>query len=128
MGKDEVVSYWFDSAREDRKVALDLFRLGHYSWCLFMWHLVIEKILKGSLVKMDLEVVHTHDLMKLAKRTNFKLSEKMESQLDEITTFNLEARYQDYKLEFYKKADKEYSKKWSNICEKIYQQLLSKNG
>lgn len=42
------------------------------------------------------------------------------SQLNEITTFNIEARYDDYKLSFYKKANKEYAEEWSEICEKIY--------
>jgi len=32
--------------------------------------------------------------------------------LDTISTFNINARYDDYKLAFYKKCDLEYTKKW----------------
>jgi len=43
--------------------------------------------------------------------------------LRQISLFNLDARYEDYKEEFYKKATKKYTLKWINIAERIYQWL-----
>ena len=41
-------------------------------------------------------------------------------QFNEITTFNLEARYDDYKLAFYQKATHEYNQKWSQACKDLH--------
>jgi len=66
------------------------------------------------------KIFHTHDLVRLAKLAKIPLDQKLISQLNEITTFNIEARYDDYKLSFYKKANLEYAKKWIKICQQIY--------
>ena len=98
----------------------DLFKLKHYDWSLFVWHLAIEKILKAKIVSLNKVVIYTHDLTRLAKEAKIPLDENLTAQLNEITTFNIEARYDDYKLSFYKKADKRYAGKWSKICQDIY--------
>ncbi len=106
------------SAEDNIKVANDMYKLGHYSWCLFMWHLATEKLLKALLVSEDNEVLYLHNLSKLAKGANLKLNNEQTKELDEITTFNLEVRYEDYKLAQYKKATKEYTDKWREVCER----------
>lgn len=120
MSKEEVVSHWTQGAQADRAAAQGLFQLGHYNWSLFIWHLVIEKMLKAKIVSLEREVPITHDLVRLVKEANLELSEETVSSLKEITGFNLEARYDDYKLSFYKKADKEYTDKWVRKCEEVY--------
>jgi hypothetical protein len=42
------------------------------------------------------------------------LSEKQKLVLDTITTFNINARYDDYKLAFFKKCTRAYTKQWIN--------------
>lgn len=120
MSKEEVVSHWIKGAEADRAAAQGLFQLGHYNWSLFVWHLVIEKMLKAKIVGLDREIPITHDLVRLARGANLGLSEDNISYLKEITGFNIEARYDDYKLSFYKKADKEYTDKWVKKCEEVY--------
>lgn len=125
LTKQEIVNYWKESALKDRKVAKDLIGLKHNDWALFIWHLVIEKLLKGLLVKERKEVIITHNLFRLAtelEKVNFP-GEYIEW-LKEITTFNIEARYNSYKLEFYKKVDNEYTGRWDARCEEINQWLL----
>jgi hypothetical protein len=39
--------------------------------------------------------------------------------LDEITSFNLNARYDDYKKEFYKLCTPDYTKNWIEKIKKI---------
>jgi len=50
MKIDEHIKYWLDSAAHDLDVAESLFESGKYDWCLFIGHLVLEKVLKALLV------------------------------------------------------------------------------
>lgn len=123
MNKD-IVSKWLENSKKNIIVATDMYRLGHYNWCLFMWHLAIEKAIKAYLAKQDKEIPYIHDLNKLSNYAGIdfngaNLTKKEE--LDEISGYNLEARYEDYKYDFYKKATKEYADIWVPKCENIYQ-------
>ena len=40
--------------------------------------------------------------------------------LDEITSFNLNARYDDYKKEFYKLCNQDYTKNWIEKIKNIH--------
>ena len=47
----EHIQYWLDSAENDWAAAENLFASGKYDWCLFIGHLVLEKILKALFVQ-----------------------------------------------------------------------------
>ena len=81
-----------------------MYRLGHYNWCLFMWHLAIEKVVKAYLAKQDKEIPYIHNLYKLLKYAgvDFNQTGTNEDDLNEISGYNIEARYEDYKYDFYK--------------------------
>ena len=49
MTQDQRVGYWLESVKRNREVAKDNFKLKHYDWALFLWHLAIEKTLKAVL-------------------------------------------------------------------------------
>ena len=117
-----------DSIKENKLVAKDLFNSEHYSWSLFIWHLIVEKTIKTYLIKTGKEVPYIHDIKRLIEHSGINILDLnvSASELDEITAFNLEARYDDYKFEFYKKADKEYSSKWVEKCERLYNFYLNK--
>lgn len=106
MTKKQIIRSLLLKAEKDIKTAKDLFKLGHYDWSLFIWHLSLEKILKAKIASLDKEIIYTHDLVRLAKKAEIPLNQKLIAQLNEITTFNIEARYDDYKLSFYKKLIK----------------------
>ena len=120
MEKEKVITYWRDSAQRDVKAARDLIRSKHYHWALFVYHLAIEKLLKGLLVKSDKEIPAIHKLVRLAELSGLKITGEDRDNLLVITDFNLEARYDDYKENFYHKATKEFTQKWSDICERMY--------
>jgi len=124
MSKKEAINYWLQAAQRDKKAALDMFESGHYNWSLFLWHLVVEKTIKGLIVKVDQEILPIHDLIRLAQIADLKLSEEQKAVLREITTFNIEARYDDYKEQFYKKATKEFASKWVQEAEEMQQWLV----
>lgn len=123
MTQNEAINYWLRTAGRDQKTAHDLLKSGHYSWSLFIWQLVLERLLKAHLVKKNKAVPPIHNLLKLAKLAEIKLNDNLVKELAEITSFNLEARYDDYKEQFYKKATKEFTEKWSEKAKRICQWL-----
>ena len=86
----------------------------------FSDNLVLEKLLKACVVKQTLKnAPFTHDLTKLAKITGFNFSEEQLDDLDTITTFNLNARYDSFKKAFYRKCTYEFTKDWFNKIETL---------
>lgn len=110
MTREEIIQYWLDSSDVDFKAMDSLFINGHYAWALFVGHLVIEKLLKAHYVKViDSNVPQIHHLLQIAERIGLEVSENQKNFLLEVTTFNLKARYPDYKQRFYQKATKEFT-------------------
>ena len=80
-----------------------LFRGNNYSWSLFVGHIVVEKLLKAYYTKnIDANTPYIHDLLRIADKAKLELSEEQKNFLDTLTSFNIKARYDDYKLKFYK--------------------------
>ena len=50
MDIEEHANYWLDSAQNDLGAAEELFTSAKYDWCLFIGHLVVEKVLKAHFV------------------------------------------------------------------------------
>lgn len=120
MSQREVVKYWRDSAKETLSAAEDNFQSRHYDWAFFLWHLAIEKLMKGLVAKRGLTPLPVHDLLKLAKSARVKLNSDQELALKEITTYAIEARYDDYKRSFYKKVTQKYYREpWRTKCREI---------
>ena len=64
----------------------------------------------GDFKQNVVEYMHkNHDLLYLAEKVNLELNERQEDLLDIITRFNMNARYDDYKKEFYKRCTNEYT-------------------
>lgn len=124
MTQSDAVLFWITSAEHDLQTARDMFKTHHYDWCLFMWHLVLEKTLKAIISHRGNTPFPIHNLLKLSEQANLEIDLQSQNDLKEITSFNLEARYDDYKFAFYKKATKEYAEKWQSICEKHYQNFI----
>ena len=127
MKKDEIVKYWLDSSDIDFKAMDSLFNNGHYVWTLFVGHLVIEKLLKAYFVKVvDNNAPQIHHLLQIAERSGLSLSDSQKDFLLEVTTFNLKARYPDYKQRFYKKATKSFAEEYMNKIKEFRTWLLKK--
>ena len=117
---DKIVQHWLDSADKNQETMTHLVDSKDYSWALFLGHLVIEKTLKALYVKkLKQHAVFTHDLLRLANKIDLELSEDFEEWLDKITTFNLNARYDNYKQDFYKLCTKDFTDTWLDRIEKI---------
>ncbi len=117
---DRIVKHWLESADKNYDTMSNLVNSRDYSWALFLGHLVIEKTLKALYVKrLEKHAVFSHDLLRLASLINLELSEEFVEWLDEITTFNLNARYDNYKQDFYKLCTKDFADIWLDRIEKI---------
>ena len=110
MDRSELIQYWVETSNQDYNTMLHLFESKDYAWCLFIGHIVIEKLLKAEYVKnVDLNPPKIHDLLRLAERALIPTNEEQEDLFDLITTFNISARYPDYKRTFYKKCNHEFT-------------------
>lgn len=123
MTREQIVQAMVFKAKSDAQTAQELYNMGRYDWCLFIWHLAIEKMLKAILLSEKKEIEYTHKLLSLARKTNITISKSQEEYFREITTYNIEARYDDYKLSFYHKANSDYTQKWNVICADLYKFL-----
>lgn len=119
----KAITHWRDSAKRDLATARDLIKLKHYHWALFIYHLAIEKMFKANLINVGITPPYTHKLQRLASLAKLPLLNKYRPWLKEITSFNLEARYDSEKLEFYHKATASYANRWATQCEEVYQWL-----
>ena len=122
MNNIDVMKYWIESADEDFNVMLDLKEKNRNTYCLFFGQMVIEKLLKALYAKNNKGAPYapkTHDLLYLAEKLNLELTEEQEVILNEITTFNLSTRYDDYKRAFYNKCTDEYTKEQINKIKEV---------
>lgn len=126
MKKEEHIDYWLKSAAHDLESAETLFEHSRYDWCLFVGHLVIEKVLKAFFVRdnPDEKVPFIHNLAQLAQRTSLSLSQEQRTFLLEVNQFNIRARYPDYKFEFYRKCTLEFTQSNFTKLKDLYKWLL----
>ena len=122
--EQKIIEYWSTASKQDFETVEILFKNEKYHHALFFCHLSIEKIPKALIVKKTQEAPPlVHDLVRLAERTGIKLSINQKNELAEISAFNIEARYDDYKLSFFKKANKRFTSKYVNKTRKILKWL-----
>lgn len=121
MTLSDVTTYWQTSAKESLESAEILAHAKHFDHALFFCHLALEKILKGLVwKKTNNPPLPIHDLVKLTEQTKLEITARQREQLKEITTWNIEARYDSYKRDFYRKATQSFSLKWMAVAKELY--------
>ena len=127
FNKELVKNHWIESSLEDQKAMNGLYDLKLYYWSLFIGHISVEKYLKAIYVnKHSINAPFTHNLLRIAELSGLELDNDLADKLDYITTFNIEARYDDYKKEFYSKCTKEFTDKWIDNIKEILEWLKQK--
>ena len=92
-----------------------MFETKRYNWSLFVGHLMIEKLLKAYYVKIKQDFPpFIHNLLRLAEVAEIKLTDEQKIFFVTITAFNINTRYDDYKMSFQKRCTLEYTTKWIN--------------
>ncbi|MFH0887404.1 MAG: HEPN domain-containing protein [bacterium] len=116
--------YWLKCAEEDHKVMGHLFEKGDYHYALFLGHLLLEKTLKAYYVKTNKEhAPYTHNLVYLAEKSKLELHDSQISLLENVSQFNLEARYPDKQFDFYKTCTKVFTSTHIDRIKEFYQWL-----
>ena len=125
--KQRQIDYWIASAKHDLDVAETLFQNEKYDWCLFLAHLVLEKVFKALYVQNIGEIApRLHDLVRMANMAKIEFKEETLEFLDAVNTFNISTRYPDEKLKFYKLCTVEFTEKHFSQIKEIYKCLLQK--
>lgn len=125
--KKKLIEYWLKIAKEDLKVANSLFEKKHYPQALFFGHLVLEKVLKAYYVKIvDKNAPYTHNLSYLAEKCNLELDTDQEELLEDVSRFNIDMRYPDRSLKFYKMCNKKYTESYLKKIRRFYRWIIKK--
>jgi len=110
---DKILKHWIETSDDDFNTMLTLYNSKSYGWALFLGHISTEKLLKALYVKRFKEhAPFTHNLYRLGELIGLDMSDEYSDWLDEITSFNLNARYDDYEKEFYQLCTSDYTKTW----------------
>ena len=126
-GYKKLVNYWQVTAAHDFDTMESLFKAKRYDASLFFAHIVLEKILKALVVEETKDhAPYTHDLVKLAQITQAVFDTQEIKFFDEVNDFNMESRYPEQKLEFYKTCTREYAQNYIKEVEKIYKKVCQK--
>ena len=132
MSQKEAVKYWIASAQEDWEVAQSLLKSAKYNHALFFLQLALEKLIKAiHVIRKDESPLYVHNLVILAQKAGIEFSEKELADLKEISSFNVSARYDSYKRDFYKKATRGFAIEWMKCGENLkikLTNLLKKHG
>ena len=79
----------------------------------YLGHISIEKLLKAIYVnKYKKHAPFLHNLYRLAELNELELTDEQSDWLYKITSFNLNARYDDYKREFYLLCTPDFTREW----------------
>lgn len=126
MEKNELIRYWLESAQKDLETMEKLYQMDELPWSLFLGQLVLEKTLKAIYTQnVGQDSPRIHDLSRLALLAGLELSKDRIDQLDIISSFNLNTRYPDIKLAFYKQCTDEFTTNYLGLIRDYYQWLLS---
>lgn len=75
--------------------------------------MVIEKLSKALFVKNKEDYPPLiHDLRRILEKAGVDIDEDRKVILDTVTRFNIKARYDDYKQNFYKLCTDSFTKEW----------------
>lgn len=117
---EKIKNHWIETANDDFKTMQKLFKAKTYNWALILGHISMEKLLKALYVKLHQKhAPPIHNLYRLAELCELELTDDYSDWLDTVTSFNINARYNDYKREFYNLCTKEYASSWIDRIEEL---------
>lgn len=110
---ERIKYHWIETSNDDFRTMNKLFKSKTYNWALFIGHISVEKLIKALYVRLHRNhAPPIHNLYRLAELCEMELTDEYSDWLDTITSFNINARYDDYKKEFYNICTREYTELW----------------
>jgi len=122
MTRKQHVDYWLQGATESLKDMRSAKKSKRRTNAMFCGHLAVEKMLKALCAVRNVPIEREHKLLILAKDSGYitQLSPSEQQELLTITSFNLEARYDDYKRRFHAMCTPQYVDTWSKVITQWY--------
>lgn len=113
FNREKLNQYWIDGSDDDFETMIAMFESKRFNWSLFIGHLMIEKLLKAFYVKVKSDYPPLiHNLLRLAQKSDLELTDDKMEQLVTITAFNINARYDDYKMSFKNLCTPDFTSTW----------------
>ncbi len=107
MNVQQRINYWKKGAEDAIDTAEKLMESKKYHHALFFCHLAIEKALKGVvLIYTQKNAIPIHNLIKLAKDSNWQFSEDQKNNLPKLTHLTYELDMMNINMLFIKKPQK----------------------
>ncbi len=98
-----------------------------YADALYYGHMILEMILKAHIViKTKKPALKIHNLRRLYEISGMKLEIDDIKLMVKVNEFNMETRYPDEKMEFYKLCTKSYTDKFYEPIIKLHKRLCQK--
>ena len=108
--KEKLIRYWIDGSDDDFETMIAMFNSKKYNWSLFIGHLMIEKLLKALYIKVKSDYPpYIHNLLRLIEKADLEFTDDKKEQLITITAFNINARYDDYKMSFKQRCNFDFT-------------------
>ena len=120
----KILEKWIDFASADLDAAKRLFKSPKptsWTYLLTLWHChqCIEKMLKMLAIKQGKELLKIHDLPKLSKVANLKLTKEFDLFLKDLNEFYLGSRYPDILYKPYPKTSKALTLEYFSLTKKL---------
>lgn len=127
MDLKDIEKYWIETADDALDSADKLFEQGKYVHSMFFLHLALEKMIKALYVNLNKqEAPFGHSLHVLISKINDVTPDEEQMKFfTMVSTFNIQARYNDYKKSFYKSCTREFSHKYLSAGKEAMQWLKS---
>jgi len=120
FNKDKIIEYWLNGSDDDYETMIAMYNTKRYTWSLFIGHLMIEKMLKAYFVQEKEDFPpYTHNLLRIAEKSELGVSDDQKYKLITITAFNINTRYDNYKMSFQNKCTPEYTNQWIENLKEI---------
>jgi HEPN domain-containing protein len=128
MIMDKYVSHWLERARYDLETAKAMLDAGRYLYVAYMCQQAVEKLLKAIIAQHGQENLPIHNLNRLAALAGLSggLAGEQIDLLAELTAYNIEARYGDYKESLSEVVDIEKAKILFEQTQELFQWLCTK--
>ena len=126
MNNIDLMNYWIESSDEDYDTMMYMKAGQKNTWCLFMGQMVIEKLLKGLYARNNPENLiapKIHNLILLSQKANLTVPNEIREKIQVINTFNISARYDDYKKSFAEKCTNDYTAEQVKNIEEVQKWL-----
>jgi HEPN domain-containing protein len=127
---DKYISHWLERAEYDLETAMAMLEAKRYLYVAYMCQQAIEKLLKAIIAQHGKENLPIHNLNRLAELAELS-GELRGEQVDlmaELTAYNIEARYGDYKESLSEVVDIQRAKKMYEQTKELFQWLYNKIG